>query len=161
MCARGSKWAVNQITHPGSARESIVPPQSVQNESHPGDPLRVLLVEDSPVIREAVVELIESDGHARVAYATDSETAAVGELNSRPYDVFIVDLRLREGSGFGVLRALQKARPDALTIVLTNYTSEAIRKRCAELGVRWFFDKSSEFEGIVELISGRQRGTVS
>ncbi len=123
----------------------------------PGNPLQVLLVEDSPVIREAVVELVESSGQARVAYATDSESAAVEELNSRPYDVFIVDLRLREGSGFGVLRALRDARPEALTIVLTNYTSEAIRKRCAELGVRWFFDKSSEFEGIVDLIARRHR----
>ena len=159
MPARGSKWAVNQIGHPGSSRESIVHSQSVPTESPGGDPLRVLLVEDSPVIREAVVELIESNGKARVAYATDSETAAVGELNSRAYDVFIVDLRLREGSGFGVLRALQKAHPDALTIVLTNYTSDAIRKRCAELGVRFFFDKSSEFEGIVDLISDPERNT--
>jgi DNA-binding NarL/FixJ family response regulator len=119
-------------------------------------PLRVLLVEDSPVIRESVVELIEASGRARVAYATDSELAAVGELKENQYDVVIVDLRLREGSGFGVLRALQY-QPDTLTIVLTNYTSAAIRKRCAELGVKWFFDKSSEFEGIVDLISDPQR----
>lgn len=122
-----------------------------------GAPLRVLLVEDSPVIRESVVELIEANGRARVAYATDSESAAVGELKENPYDVVIVDLRLREGSGFGVLRALQQYQPDTLTIVLTNYTSAAIRKRCAELGVKWFFDKSSEFEGIVDLISDPQR----
>ena len=160
MPAGGSKWAVNKIADPGSARELMVYPPSVPTPLA-SEPLRVLLVEDSPVIREAVVELVESNGQARVAYATDSETAAVGELTNRPYDVFIVDLRLREGSGFGVLRALQKARPNALTIVLTNYTSEAIRKRCAELGVKWFFDKSSEFEGIVDLIAGRRRGTVS
>lgn len=122
-----------------------------------GAPLRVLLVEDSPVIRESVVELIEANGRARVAYATDSELAAVGELKENPYDVVIVDLRLREGSGFGVLRALQQYQPHTLTIVLTNYTSAAIRKRCAELGVKWFFDKSSEFEGIVDLISDPQR----
>ena len=109
------------------------------------------------MIRESVVELIEANGRARVAYATDSEPVAVGELKMNPYDVVIVDLRLREGSGFGVLRALQQYRPDTLTIVLTNYTSAAIRKRCAELGVKWFFDKSSEFEGIVDLISDPQR----
>jgi len=126
-----------------------------------GAPLRVLLVEDSPVIRESVVELIEANGCARVAYATDSEPAAVRELKENPYDVVIVDLRLREGSGFGVLRALQQHQPDTLTIVLTNYTSAAIRKRCAELGVKWFFDKSSEFEGIVDLISDPQRNTRS
>ena len=121
----------------------------------PEAPLRVLLVEDSPVIREAVVELIEADGLARVVCATDSEADAIRELTANPYDVYIVDLRLREGSGFGVLRALQESRPDALTIVLTNYTSQAIRKRCAELGVKWFFDKSSEFEAIADLISNR------
>ena len=125
----------------------------------PGAPLRVLLVEDSPVIRESVVELIEANGRARVAYATDSELAAVNELKENSYDVVIVDLRLREGSGFGVLRALQQQQSQTLTIVLTNYTSTAIRKRCAELGVKWFFDKSSEFEGIVELISDPQRNT--
>ena len=122
-----------------------------------GAPLRVLLVEDSPVIRESVVELIEANGRARVAYTTDSESAAIGELKTNPYDVVIVDLRLREGSGFGVLRAIQQSQPETLTIVLTNYTSAAIRKRCAELGVKWFFDKSSEFEGIVDLISDPQR----
>lgn len=131
--------------------------QTLPAQTAPGVPLRVLLVEDSPVIREAVVELVESNGAARVAYATDSEPVAIGELRANPYDVVIVDLRLREGSGFGVLRALQQSRPDALTIVLTNYTSGAIRKRCAELGVKWFFDKSSEFEGIVDLISSSQR----
>jgi two-component system, OmpR family, response regulator len=130
-----------------------VPPQA------PGAPLQVLLVEDSPVIRESVVELIEGSGRARVAYATDSEPAAINELKANPYDVVIVDLRLREGSGFGVLRALQQFQPDTLTIVLTNYTSTAIRKRCAELGVKWFFDKSSEFEGIVDLISDPQRNS--
>ena len=136
----------NTVHHP-------VPTQTI------GAPLQVLLVEDSPVIRESVVELIEGSGRARVAYATDSEPVAVNELKAKPYDVVIVDLRLREGSGFGVLRALQQFQPDTLTIVLTNYTSTAIRKRCAELGVKWFFDKSSEFEGIVSLISDPERHT--
>jgi len=140
------------IAHP--REETVYQPLPTQT---PGAPLRVLLVEDSPVIRESVVELIEANGRARVAYATDSELAAVNELKENSYDVVIVDLRLREGSGFGVLRALQQQQPQSLTIVLTNYTSAAIRKRCAELGVKWFFDKSTEFEGIVDLISDPQR----
>jgi len=118
--------------------------------------LRVLLVEDSPLIREAVVELVETSGGARVTYATDSESVAIHELETCPYDVVIVDLRLREGTGFGVLRVARQVRPDALTIVLTNYTSEEIRKRCANLGVKWFFDKSIQFEGIVDLIASRR-----
>ena len=127
--------------------------QPVPTHDTPMAPLRVFLVEDSPVIRESVVELIEADGLARVVCATDTEADAIRELTANPYDIYIVDLRLREGSGFGVLRALQASRPDGLTIVLTNYTSPAIRNRCSELGAKWFLDKSSEFERIVDLMS--------
>ena len=94
--------AMPLATHP---RENTVH-QPVPTQTT-GAPLQVLLVEDSPVIRESVVELIEGSGRARVAYSTDSEPAAINELKSNPYDVVIVDLRLREGSGFGVLRAVR------------------------------------------------------
>ena len=49
-----------------------------------GAPLQVLLVEDSPVIRESVVELIAGSGRARVAYSTDSEPVAINELKAKP-----------------------------------------------------------------------------
>lgn len=118
-------------------------------------PLRVLLIEDSLLIREAVAELVELDGCAYVAAVADSEAAAIGELRSHAFDVVIVDLKLREGSGFGVLRMLQDSKPGLLVIVFTNYATPAIRKRCAELGATWFFDKSSDFEAIGELIAGQ------
>jgi len=116
-------------------------------------PLRVLLIEDSLLIREAVAELVESDGLAYVAAVADSEAAAIADLQANIYDVVIVDLKLREGSGFGVLRALQDKKSGVLPIVFTNYATPAIRRRCAELGATWFFDKSSEFEEIGELIA--------
>lgn len=124
--------------------------------------LRVLLIEDSPMIRDAVAEMIEGDGLARIAFATDSETAAVSELAVDRYDVVIVDLQLREGSGFGVLHALRELKLDALVIVLTNYALPAVRQRCAELGANCFLDKSSEFEEIPKLMMGwaQQRGFV-
>lgn len=118
-------------------------------------PLRVLLVEDSSLLREAVAELIETGGNAFVAAAVDTEAAALTELQCGCYDVVIVDLRLREGSGFGALRALQDLHSVALPIVLTNYATPAIRRRCTELGAAACFDKSSEFEMIGQLIARR------
>jgi two-component system OmpR family response regulator len=115
--------------------------------------VRVLLVEDAPVIRDAVVEIIEATGRATVTFTTDSESAALRELNTNHYDVVVADLQLREGSGFGVLRALQATGGNALVIVLTNYASPAVRQRCAELGAASCLDKSSEFERLPALIS--------
>jgi two-component system OmpR family response regulator len=125
---------------------ATVPP--VQTRS-----LSVLLIEDAPLIRDAVVEMIEADGRARVAFATDSETEALGRLQAAAFDVVIVDLQLREGSGFGVLRLLQSASRGALVIVLTNYASAAVRQRCAQLGAACFLDKSSEFEQLPALLA--------
>lgn len=117
-------------------------------------PLRVLLIEDSAVIRELVAEAIEADGGAWVAFVTDSESAAVRELSAARYDAIVVDLQLREGSGLGVLRSLQELRRDALVIVLTNYASRAMRQRCAALGADCFLDKSREFEQISNVMRG-------
>lgn len=97
--------------------------------------------------------MIEADGRARVAFATDSEPAALRELGAAAYDVVIVDLKLREGSGFGVLQGLRQLKPDALVIVLSNYASPAIRQRCAELGAGCFLDKSSEFGRLPEIMA--------
>lgn len=133
-------------TDPRSGCRYLTLPSAQRPE--PARPLRVLLIEDSALIRELVAEAIEIDGGALVAFATDSETAAVRELRAARYDVIIVDLQLREGSGFGVLRSLQDLGTDALVIVLTNSASSAMRQRCAELGADRFVDKSREFEEI-------------
>jgi two-component system, OmpR family, response regulator len=127
----------------------------------PDRSLRVLLVEDAPLIRDAVVEMIEADGRARVAFVTDSETEALGRLGTAQFDVVIVDLQLREGSGFGILRTLQSANRGALVIVLTNHASAAVRLRCAELGAACFLDKSSEFERIPALMADWARRSES
>lgn len=134
---------------PGSTSETVQPDH--------GTGLRVLLVEDAPVIRDAVIEMIEANGRATVAFATDSEAAALREVKAAHYDVVVADLQLREGSGFGVLRALQSAGSDALVIVLTNYASPAVRQRCAELGAASCLDKSSEFERLPALMSDWER----
>lgn len=144
----------------GSRSDSphVSPPCAQRREF--AKPLRVLLIEDSALIREVLAEMIEADGGALVACATDSETDAVRELRAARYDVVIVDLRLREGSGFGVLRSLQELRRDALVVVLTNYASPAMRQRCAALGADCFLDKSREFEEVRNVMTGwaRRRG---
>lgn len=120
-------------------------------------PLQVLLIEDSPLIREAVTELVESVAFARVVATADSEAAALEQLQINAFDVAIVDLKLKEGTGFGVLRALQDSGSGVLAIVFTNFATPAIRKRCTDLGAAGFFDKSSDFEAIGELIARRAR----
>ena len=69
-------------------------------------PLRVLLVEDSPLIRERLAESIADPGRIEIVGQADSEQAAIGMLAAAPWDAMVLDLQLRHGTGLGVLRAL-------------------------------------------------------
>lgn len=112
-------------------------------------PMRaVLVIEDSALIRERLVELVHSCEGFHVTAQADTEAGALAALREQAFDAVVVDLQLREGSGFGVLQALQRLQPRPLTLVLTNTATRAARLRCAALGAEHFFDKSYEFDHV-------------
>jgi len=119
--------------------------------------LRVLLVEDSPRIAERVRDLLENEVGAEVVCVATDEQGAIDAARSCGADVMILDLQLRRGTGFGVLRALGAQRP--ATIIMTNYALPQYRAKARELGVEHFLDKSIDFEMLPETLAdlGRQR----
>jgi DNA-binding NarL/FixJ family response regulator len=80
-----------------------------------------------------------------------AETAAEGilALTSHPWQLAIVDLQLREGTGFAVLRAGQGRAPHQRMIAFTNYATHEIRRRCMEEGADAVFDKSTEIDAFL------------
>ncbi|WP_430433162.1 response regulator [Methyloversatilis sp.] len=117
-------------------------------------PLRVLLVEDSLLIRKHLVSLLEDSEGIVVCGEVDTEADALTALRVGRFDAVVVNLQLREGSGFGVLQHLKLNHPDLLAIVLTNSNTAAMRARSLALGAHHFLDKSSEFERVAELLEG-------
>lgn len=115
-------------------------------------PVRVLLVEDSPLIRKHLVALLEDSDGVSVSGEVDTESAAIAALGSDTFDAAVIDLQLREGSGFGVLKHLRDHHPQLLTVVLTNSNTPAMRARSLALGAHHFLDKSSEFDRVAELL---------
>src|SRR6202158_3271969 len=68
--------------------------------------LSVLLVEDSRVLAERLRETLLTVPGVQLAGTVDSEADAVAALQRHPVDVLLLDLHLRQGTGFGVLRAI-------------------------------------------------------
>ncbi len=112
-------------------------------------PLKAFLVEDSPVILDNLVATLRELAGVEVVGTVGDERAARTWLEqSKPaFDLMIVDIVLRSGSGFGVLRAA--AAHAAPRVVLTNYATADVRRRCAELGADRVFDKSHELEDLI------------
>ena len=69
-------------------------------------PLHVFLVEDSPIIRERLTESLSTPGRIEVVGHADTEHGAVAALKSTEWDVLVLDLQLKQGTGLGVLKAL-------------------------------------------------------
>jgi DNA-binding NarL/FixJ family response regulator len=114
-------------------------------------PLRAFVVEDSPVIRENLIAALEELLPLRVVGTAEDETGALRWLADpdNACDIAIIDIFLHQGSGIGVLRALQSARASCERVVLTNHASDALRGLCLTLGAARVFDKSGEFDALL------------
>jgi DNA-binding NarL/FixJ family response regulator len=113
--------------------------------------LRTYLVEDSPVIRENLIAALEEMVSVEVVGSAASEDAAVQWLEDAGHrcDLMIVDVFLAQGSGLGVLRAAQRRQRPGKLVVLSNYATADIRRKCLELGADRVFDKSNEIDALM------------
>lgn len=117
--------------------------------------LRVYVVEDSPLVRERLEAMLATiEGARSVGHAGGAEEAIRGILAEHP-DAVVCDLRLAQGSGFDVLRAVRDAAPEIDVYMLTNFAAEPYRRLAARLGAREFFDKSTEFERVRAALAAR------
>jgi two-component system, OmpR family, response regulator len=114
--------------------------------------IKTFIVEDSPVIRENLVATLEELTGVTVVGTAETEKEGVAWLTNRNnnWDIAIVDLFLKQGTGINIVTACKARSPNQTLIVLSNYATPDIRKQCALLGVDAVFDKSTEIEQLLE-----------
>ena len=134
------------------------------NGAH-GLPLRILLVEDSPLLRSRLESMLSQYAAFKVTGLASAEAEAVEKLDTVPYDAIVVDVELRPGSGIGVIRAARARNFEnqdgrhVCIIVLTNYDLPTVRERCIAAGADHFLDKMREIDQLMPIllqIAGRK-----
>lgn len=119
--------------------------------------MNIFIVEDSEALRERLIAMLQDireiriSGYAEDAYQAIESFLKLVEITDRP-DVVILDMQLVEGNGLGVLKFVKKNFTQTKVIMLTNYSQEQYRKKCAEEGADCFFDKSTEFMKVHEVL---------
>ena len=93
-------------------------------------------------------------GVVTVGCAIGADEATRSILAGRP-DAVVLDLKLAQGSGFDVLRALHDQAPEIDVYVLSNLAAEPYRRRAERLGARGFFDKTTQFERMRDTLAAR------
>ena len=115
--------------------------------------MKVLIADDSEVFVQRLVRaLAEIDGVEIVGRARTGVEALQALRDLHP-DVVILDIRMPEGTGIDVLEGMRREKLTPTTIVLTNFAFPQYRRKCLQLGARYFFDKSAEFAEAREALS--------
>jgi len=114
--------------------------------------LKTYIVEDNVTIRENLVGTLEElTCISAIGFAeTEAEASQWLTDHADDWELAIVDLFLKQGSGLGVLQTCRSRRPNQKVVVLSNYATPDIRKRCAQFGVDAVFDKSNEIDGLID-----------
>ena len=123
-----------------------------------GPSLRVLLAEDSTLLAARLTELIRRLPDVELVATVDSEADALSHVAAETPDVLILDLHLRSGSRFGVLRALSRPRAAAAgrrpkIVILTNFGLPEYRREAEAFGVEAFLDKSRDYFRLPSLLT--------
>jgi DNA-binding NarL/FixJ family response regulator len=135
---------------------------AAQPDRDRGKMLRVLLVEDSPIIRARLAEALTEIPNVRVVGQAATEADALRLMREAEWDVAVLDLQLKQGTGLGLLKTIPRnlRPPDARIIVFTNYALPQYRDRSMLLGADYFFDKAHEFGRVRDLVNTLAGGAV-
>lgn len=113
------------------------------------------IVEDNDLIRDNLVEtLTELAGIRTVGHsATEVDACSWLEQHPRAWDLLVLDLFLEQGNGLGVLRKCRHRAAVQKVVVLSNYATDDIRRRCMDCGADAIFDKSTELDLFIDYCS--------
>jgi DNA-binding NarL/FixJ family response regulator len=116
--------------------------------------MKVLIADDSDVIVQRLITMLTEIKGIEIADQAGTVEAASKAVASLRPDVVILDMHMPGGSGLDVLKSMKQDSVTSTVIVLTNFAYPQYRKRCLQNGAEFFFDKSTEFEKVGEVLQG-------
>ncbi len=114
---------------------------------------RLLIVEDDAALRGRLARAFRERGFE--PREADGVAAALPQAREGWASHAVVDLRLGDGSGLEVVRALKAAQPDVVVVVLTGYGSIATALEAVRLGARHYLTKPAGVDALAAALCGQ------
>src|ERR1700740_1185186 len=116
--------------------------------------MRVLIADDSEVIVQRLIAMLGNVRGVEMLHQVGTVEETTEAMRRLRPDAVILDMQMPGGSGFDVLESMKKERLISTVIVLTNHPYAPYRKKCLQVGAKFFLDKSTEFEKVGEVLQG-------
>lgn len=113
---------------------------------------KLLIVDDSKEIRSGLVRFISGIESVEIVGEAENGTKAIEMVENLKPDLVTLDIKLPGMSGILVLHEIKKRNPEITVLMLTNFPVEHYKRVCYNAGASYFFDKSNEFEEMVNTI---------
>jgi two-component system, NarL family, response regulator LiaR len=121
-------------------------------------PIRVLLVDDHPIVRKGIQNLLEKSGDIEVVGEASNGSYAMATIQSSPPDIVLLDMELPDMDGTQLAREIQKVYPEVKILALSAHDDQRYIKGLLELGAAGYLMKEEAPDIIVEAIRGTAQG---
>jgi DNA-binding NtrC family response regulator len=119
--------------------------------------LRILVVEDEPLIRWSIAETLAHGGHTVLEAGNASTAVRAVTATPDPIDVVLLDYRLPDSNDLGLLADIRRLLPRSAVVMMTAYGAPEMTRQALHLGAFRVLDKPFDMDRLEPLVREADR----
>ena len=115
--------------------------------------MKVFIVDDSRAFRKELINLLSKLKEVEIVGQAQDSVKAMEAIQRLKPDAVILGIPIPGGNGIRLVKNIKKDKPAPIVIILTHYPYRQYRKKYMDAGADFFFDKSTEFEKVIDVLN--------